>query len=109
MGFELKDQIQSFSLESSSDKLKSILELLVTSHGIVTEETLNRLHEGNAMGGKLVGLEVIFEVPRLKSMPVDHPSTSLGLFLCVHERSRQTPREHYCMIQFDKWQLSRSQ
>ena len=81
MGFELKDQLQFFSLERTSDELKSILELLVSSHGIVTEETLNRLHEGNTMSRKFVGLEVIFEIPRLKSMPVDHSSTSSGVLL----------------------------
>jgi hypothetical protein len=79
--FKLKDQLQSFSLQRPPNELKSILELLVSSHGIVTEETLNRLHEGNAMIRKFVGLEVIFEIPRLKSMPVDHSSTSFGMFL----------------------------
>jgi hypothetical protein len=58
VGFELKNQDQTFSLKSSSNKLKSVLELPVTPHGIVAEETLNSFHEGDAMSGKLVGLEV---------------------------------------------------
>jgi hypothetical protein len=81
VGFKLKDQLQLPSLQRTPYELKSILELLISSHGIVTEETLNRLHEGNTMSRQFVGLEVIFEIPRLKSMPVDHSSTSSGVFL----------------------------
>jgi len=96
--FKLKDQLQSFSPRCPPDELKSILELLVSSHGILTEETLNRLHEGNTMSRKFVGLEVIFEIPRFKSMPVDHSSPSSGVFLRVHCRRRKTPRKQQSVI-----------
>jgi hypothetical protein len=107
--FKLKDQHQSFSLQCPPDELKSILELLVSSHGMVTEKTLNRLHEGDSMSRKFVGLEVILEIPRLKSMPVDHSSPSFGVFLRVHCRPRKTPRKQQSVIQFDAWQLSQRQ
>jgi hypothetical protein len=101
----LKDQLQLLSLQRAPYKLKSILEPLVSSHGIITEETLDRLYEGNAMNRKFVSLEIIFEIPRLKSMPVDHSCAPQKVLSYVSTAGlAKTARKQQSMIQIDKWQ-----
>jgi hypothetical protein len=66
----LKNDFQRSTTPGSADKLKTILELFVSSHREISEEAFHSLLERDPMGGQLITVGVVFEISGLKALPV---------------------------------------
>jgi hypothetical protein len=70
--FELKDDLQLSSTQCPAEQLITITILLIASNLIVGKETFNRFVKGHSVSDEFVPLEIVLDVRRTETMPIDH-------------------------------------
>ena len=94
-GLHLENQFELSPAQGIADQLKAIAKFLVSPNFKIRKKALDGFFESDSMLRKLVSLEIIFEIFRRESAPIDH--TPLYYALRLRESAGSAQVRAFCV------------